>query len=221
MVTMDLLQAFQVTALRNMRDLDFDLSMVTPGQSQCRHLKEHQTSSHSTLICNYGPICKRFQNSPPKYAGTSPGHSRSKPMAPFERASMTSYSTLMVTMDLLSVSKLQPSVAWPRFWPLRSLQVKANAAIWKSIHDFLFNFNGKYGPICKRFEVTALRNMRDLDFDLSRSFQVKANAAFWKSIYDFLFNFNGNYGPICKLFQVTALWNMLEMCPRFDLSGSL
>ena len=31
-------------------------------------------------------------------------------MAPFERASMTSYSTLMVTMDLsASVSKLQPS----------------------------------------------------------------------------------------------------------------
>ena len=94
----------------------------------------------------------------------------------------------------------------------RSLQVKANAAIWKSIHDFLFNFNGNYGPICKRFQVTALRNMRDLDFDLSRSLQVKANAAIWESIYDFLFNFNGNYGPICKLFQVTALWNMLEMC---------
>ena len=53
--------------------------------------------------------------------------------------------------------------------------VKANAAIWKSIHDFLFNFNGNYGPICKRFQVTALRNMRDLDFDLSRSLQVKAN----------------------------------------------
>ena len=80
------------------------------------------------------------------------------------------------------------------------------------MYDFLFNFNGNHGPICKRFQVTALRNMRDLDFDLSRSFQVKANAAIWESIYDFLFNFNGKYGPICKLFQVTALWNMLEMC---------
>ena len=41
---------------------------------------------------------------------TSQGHSSPKPMAPFERASMTSYSTLMVTMDLsTSVSKLQPS----------------------------------------------------------------------------------------------------------------
>ena len=38
-------------------------------------------------------------------------HSRSRePMAPFERASMTSYSNLMVTMALsASVSKLEPS----------------------------------------------------------------------------------------------------------------
>ena len=93
----------------------------------------------------------------------------------------------------------------------RSLQVKSNAAIWKSIHDFLFNFNGNYGPICKRFQVTALRNMRDLDFDLSRSLQVKANAAIWKSIHDFLFNFNGKYGPICKRFEVTALRNMRDL----------
>ena len=41
---------------------------------------------------------------------TSQGHSSPKPMAPFERASMTSYSTIMVTVDLsASVSKLQPS----------------------------------------------------------------------------------------------------------------
>ena len=51
----------------------------------------------------------------------------------------------------------------------RSPQVKANGAIWKSIYDFLFNFNGNYGTICERFQVTALWNMRDLDFDLSRS----------------------------------------------------
>ena len=38
-------------------------------------------------------------------------HNRSRePMAPFERASMTSYSNLMVTMALsASVSKLEPS----------------------------------------------------------------------------------------------------------------
>ena len=82
----------------------------------------------------------------------------------------------------------------------RSLQVKANSAIWKSIHDFLFNFNGNYGPICKRFQDTALRNMRDLDFDLSRSLQVKANAAIWKSIHDFLFNFKK--WTYCKRFEV-------------------
>ena len=51
---------------------------------------------------------------------TSQGHSRPKPMAPFERG----------------------------------------------VYDFLFNFNGNHGPICKRFQVTSLRNMHDLDFDL-------------------------------------------------------
>ena len=44
----------------------------------------------------------------------------------------------------------------------RSFQVKANAAIWESIYDFLFNFNGKYGPICKLFQVTALWNMLEM-----------------------------------------------------------
>ena len=57
------------------------------------------------------------------------------------------------------------------FYLSMSLQVKANGAIWKSIYDFLFNFNfnGNDGPICKRFQVTSLRNMHDLDFDLLRS----------------------------------------------------
>ena len=46
---------------------------------------------------------------------TSQGHSRSKPMAPFERASMTSYSTFIVTMRLsVTVWKIQPfENAWP------------------------------------------------------------------------------------------------------------
>ena len=100
-----------------------------------------------------------------------------------------------------------------------ALQVKANAVSWKSIYDFLFNFNGNHDPICKRFHVTALRNMLDLDFDLSRSLQVKANGAIWEMIYDFLFNFIGNHGPICKRFQVTALRNMRDL--DFDLSRSL
>ena len=39
----------------------------------------------------------------------------------------------------------------------------------QSIYDFLLNFNGNDGPICKRFQVTALWNMLDLDFDPSRS----------------------------------------------------
>ena len=51
----------------------------------------------------------------------------------------------------------------------RSFQVKANGAIQKSMYDFLFNFNGNQGPIYKRFQVTALRNMLDLGFVLLRS----------------------------------------------------
>ena len=51
----------------------------------------------------------------------------------------------------------------------RSFQVKANGAIRKSMYDFLFNFNGNQGPIYRRLQVTALRNMLDLDFDLLRS----------------------------------------------------
>ena len=80
----------------------------------------------------------------------------------------------MVSMDLsVSVSKLQFTALRNMldldFDLLRSLQVKANGTIWKSFYDFLFNFNGYYAPICKRFQVTTLWNMRDLDFDLSRS----------------------------------------------------
>ena len=58
---------------------------------------------------------------------------------------------------------------WPRKGFSRSLQVTATGALWKSIYNFLFNFNGNHGPICKGFQVTALRNMLDLDFDLLRS----------------------------------------------------
>ena len=40
---------------------------------------------------------------------TSQGHSRPKPMTSFERASMTSYSTLIVTIGIsFTVLKIQP-----------------------------------------------------------------------------------------------------------------
>ena len=102
---------------------------------------------------------------------TSPGHSRSKPMAPFGRESPTSYSTLMVTMALsASVSKLQPSeiCVTSIFTPPGHSRPKPMAPFERA-SDFLFNFNGNHDPNCKRFHVTALRNMRDLNFDLSRS----------------------------------------------------
>ena len=79
-------------------------------------------------------------------------------MAPLERASMTSYSTLLVTMAYLqafpSYSPLK--YAWPRFDLSRSLKVKANGAICKSMYDFLFNFNSNHDAKCHRLEDTAL-----------------------------------------------------------------
>ena len=39
-------------------------------------------------------------------------------------------------------------------------------APFERIYNFLFNFNGNYGPIYKRVQVTALLNILDLDFDL-------------------------------------------------------
>ena len=108
---------------------------------------------------NFGLICKHFQVRAPRIMLdlllTSSGHVRPKPMAPFEREPMTSYSILMVTLALsASVSKLQPpppKYAWPPFDLFRSREVQANGAIWEGTHDFLFNINGNHGPICKRF----------------------------------------------------------------------
>ena len=79
-------------------------------------------------------------------------------MAPLERASMTSYSTLLVTMALsASVSKLQPfETCLTSIWPLKITKVKANGAICKSMYDFLFNFNSNHDAKCHRLEDTAL-----------------------------------------------------------------
>ena len=75
----------------------------------------------------------------------------------------------------------------------------------------LVNYDKKKKKKNKRFQVTALWNMLDLDFDLSRSLYVKANCVIWESIHDFLFNFNSNHDPNCKRFEVTALGNMLDL----------
>ena len=80
---------------------------------------------------------------------------------------MTSYSTFIVTLSLAAtVSELQPleiclNSIRPRFDHFRSREGQANGVIGPGIHDFLFNFNSNHGPKCKRFEVTAIRNMRD------------------------------------------------------------
>ena len=36
-----------------------------------------------------------------------------------------------------------------------ALYAKANGGIWKSMHDFLFNFNSNYMAKCHRLEDTA------------------------------------------------------------------
>ena len=108
---------------------------------------------------------------------TSPGHSRSKPIPPFERASMTSYSTLMVTMDLsASVSKIQPSEIC-----VTSILTSPGHSRSKPMPPFERASMTSYSTLMVNMDLSAsvskLQNMRDLDFDLSRSFQVKANAA--------------------------------------------
>ena len=84
-------------------------------------------------------------------------------MAPFERE-MTSYSILMVTLALsASVSKLQP----PPRNTLDLLLTSSGHVSSKPMAPFerepmtsysIFN----HGPICKRFQVTALQKMLDL-----------------------------------------------------------
>ena len=104
---------FQVTALRNMRDL----ALTSPGHSTSNPIapcERASMTSYSTLIVTMALSASVSKLQPSEICVTSiltsPGHSRSKPMPPFERASMTSYSTLMVTMDLsASFSMLQPS----------------------------------------------------------------------------------------------------------------
>ena len=101
---------FEVTACRNMLDLDFDLSRSQPMVA----FERASMTSYSTLMVTM-PLSASVSKLQPSEicftsSLTSPGHSKSKPMGPFERACMTSYSTLIVTKAIsTSVSKLQPS----------------------------------------------------------------------------------------------------------------
>ena len=66
----------------------------------------------------------------------------------------------------------------------RSLQVKANAAIWESIYDFLFNFNGNYGHICKLFQVTALWNMLEMCLTSIWPLRVTLGQSQWRHLQE-------------------------------------
>ena len=133
-------KCFHVTALRNMLDLDFDLSRSKPMPPFGRS----SMTSYSTLMVTMALSASVSKLQPSEICVTSiltsPGHSKSKPMPPFERASMTSYSTLMVTMDLsASFSKLQPSeiclkCAWPRF----DLRVTLGQSQWRHLQEHVW-----------------------------------------------------------------------------------
>ena len=115
---------------------------------------------------------------------TSPGHSRSKTMAPFVRASMTSYSTLIVTMALFaSVSKLQPSeICVTLILTSPGHSRSKPMAPFERASDFLFNFNGNHGPICKRFQVTALRNMLEICLTSIWPLKVTLGQSQWRHL---------------------------------------
>ncbi len=56
-------------------------------------------------------------------------------------------------------------------------------------------FNSNIGSIYALLGDIRLRNLSDLDFDLSRSLKVKSNGAVRLLIYGFLLMFNSNIGP--------------------------
>ena len=95
MVTMAV-SVIQVTALINMRDLDFDLSWSFQVKANGPFERASRTS-YSTLMVTMDLSARVSKLQPSEICLTSiltsPGHSKSQPLAPFERASMTSYST--------------------------------------------------------------------------------------------------------------------------------
>ena len=89
----------------------------------------------------------------------------------------------------------------------RSLKVKLDGVIRKSIYDFLLVNNCNYMPICSILRDIATQNMHDLEFDLSRSLKVKFKGTIRKPMYDFLLVNNYIYRLICIGSWVLSIWN--------------
>ena len=72
---------------------------------------------------------------------------------------------------------------------------KCHDVIGLSIYDFLLMVNTNIVPNSVRLRDMRLRNLSDLDFDLSWSLKVKFEGAIGLSRYGFLLMFNSNMGP--------------------------
>ena len=133
---------------------------------------------------------------------TSSGHVRFKPMAPFEREPMTSYSTLMVTFSLYArVSKLQPSEicltsVGPHFDLFRSCEVQANGDSKPPPMTF---YSTSIVTLALSASVSELQPLEQCliligrRFDHFRSSEGQANGGNRPATHDFLFNFKSNH----------------------------
>ncbi len=76
-----------------------------------------------------------------------------------------------------------------------SLKVKCGGAIGLAIHGFQLLFDSNIGPSMTLLRDIRLRNLGDLEFNLSRSLKVKCEGAIGLPIYGFLLLFNSNIWP--------------------------
>ena len=114
------LQVFRSYSPPKYGDLDFDLSRSFQVKANAPFERASMTS-YSTLMVTMDLSASVSKLQPSEICLkcaldlTSQGHSRSKPMAAFARACMTSYSTLIVSMRLsVTVWKIQPfENTWP------------------------------------------------------------------------------------------------------------
>ena len=79
--------------------------------------------------------------------------------------------------------------------------------------------SGKIWPNSTPLRDIRLRNLSDLEFDLSRSLKVKCNSVIEFPIYAFLLMFNSNVSPNSASSQDKRLQNLSDL--EFDLSRSL
>ncbi len=101
----------------------------------------------------------------------------------------------------------------------------ADDVIGLSLSAFLLMFNSKiwpYGLTQVLYKIAVdirLRNLSDLELDLSRSLKVKCDSVIGLPIYAFLLMFNSNIWPNSALLQDIRLRNLSDL--ELDLSRLL